>query len=523
MGNNEHSKSNKEVKMQKESVHKNFFEFIHIIGRGGFGCIWKVKLKTTNKFFASKVISKSKLIYKHNEQSILNEKKILSQIHHPFLANMYFSFQDYDNLYMIMDLIPGGDLRNHMSNTFEENQIKFFLSNIIISLEYIHNKNIIHRDLKPENLLMETNGYLRLTDFGIAINIKKQNPFDSCGTLGYIAPEILLGGGSHFYSDFFSLGVIAYELMRGFRPYRGKSRRQIMQDILSHQAKISNDIWNDDCRDFVNKLIQRKPIKRLGYGGGIKEIKNHPWLQDIDWDLIKQKKIESNYTLEPGKEYFNNKGCVDDKTKYKKIIKYTCLKAYQHLFENFTYIDVKNVSKFYDLNSIRYFYNKKITKENSLNNSKISVNKTKIEKKNTFFKTKKVNSSLEMRRKSKEKENKERYCNLIPNCFSKIYKNKRIKNSSFNKNNNIRNKIFDKKQNDIHANSSTKEKTSYNLSEQKSVNIKASQRKNIIFNLKRNSSTIQCSKRNNNKSNCKVGKINIDLKKRSNLYKKYGI
>ena len=296
-------------------------------------------------------MSKAKIISRHSEQNIIGERNILSKIHHPFIVNMYFSFQDYDNLYLLMDLLSGGDLRYHLSHkkpcVFNEIQTKFFISNIILALEYIHSQKIIHRDIKPENLVLDINGYVRLTDFGIAIINKDDNSKESSGTAGYMAPEVMLQQGHSYPADFFALGVIGYEFMIGNRPYYGKNRKQIKDFIMAYQAKIKfNNMkkgWSENSKDFINRLLQRRPVKRLGYTG-IKELKNHLWLKDLDWDSLKKKKIRAPYIPKVGKEYFDKKYCQEEKTndKYKNLIN---INDYQNVFENYTYINLNYISK----------------------------------------------------------------------------------------------------------------------------------------------------------------------------------
>ena len=157
-------------KMSEDNITKSSFEFIGIIGRGGFGKVWKVLYKKTKKIFAMKKMSKCKIIDKRSEKSIKAERDLLSIMNHPFIINMHFSFQDTDYLYIAMDLLTGGDLRYQIfkHKIFYEEQTKFFISCIILSLEYIHTNNILHRDLKPENLVLDSQGYLKLTDFGIS-------------------------------------------------------------------------------------------------------------------------------------------------------------------------------------------------------------------------------------------------------------------------------------------------------------------------------------------------------------------
>jgi len=329
---------------------------LHKIGRGGFGSVWKVKLKSTTDYFAAKVMSKAKIITRRSEDNIMGERKILSKIHHSFIVNMYFSFQDYDNLYLIMDLLSGGDLRYHLSHKkpqiFNEIQTKFFISNIIIALEYIHSQKIIHRDIKPENLVLDINGYVRLTDFGIAVlNNKKENSKESSGTAGYMAPEVLLLQGHSYPADFFALGVIGYEFMFGHRPYSGKNRKQIKDYILAYQAKIKfkhvKKGWSENSRDFINRLLQRRPVKRLGYSG-IKELKEHSWMKDINWELLKKKKLKAPYIPKQGIDYYDKKYCEENTyEKYKNLMN---LDGYQNVFINYTFINLNYISKYLNNN-----------------------------------------------------------------------------------------------------------------------------------------------------------------------------
>ena len=263
-----------------------------------------------------KIMSKVKIIYKNSIKNILNEKKLLSKLHNPFLVNMIFSFQDMDNLYLIMDLLLGGDLRYHLnkSETFNENQLKFFVSCTIMGLEYLHMNQIIHKDIKPENLVFDIKGYLHITDLGISKIYHEENKKENSGTLGYIAPEVLFNKNHDFSVDFFALGVICYEIIMKKRPYIGKDKKELRKDMISRQAKlkqseISNSEWSNSCLDFINALLQRKRENRLGKNGA-KELMEHPWYQNFNWnDLVKNKMepgwippFEENYYHDLGKE-----------------------------------------------------------------------------------------------------------------------------------------------------------------------------------------------------------------------------
>jgi len=245
-----------------------------------------VRLKKTNEYFALKEMFKVKVIDRRSEFSIMSERNLLSKLKHPFIVNMYFAFQDFSKLYLVLDLLTGGDLRYHIAKikTFTEPQTKFIIANLILSLEYIHSQKIIHRDIKPENLVFDEKGYLCLTDFGVAKIIKNEHINDTSGTPGYMAPEVIHGKNHSFPVDFWAIGVIGYELILGRRPYKGKSRKEIKKllattekDILIEPEDNKNNRWTKECIDFINKCLKKNVEMRIGYSTGIKELKSHEW------------------------------------------------------------------------------------------------------------------------------------------------------------------------------------------------------------------------------------------------------
>lgn len=181
---------------------KNQFLSLYVIGKGGFGRVWKVQDKKSDHQYAMKEMSKQRILAKKSVNSVLNERNLLSKLHHDFIVNMKYAFQDRENLYLIMDLLSGGDLRYHICKhrKFTEQQTKFFAANIILALEYLHNNSIIHRDIKPENLVFDDKGYLRVTDFGIARIWNPENKKDTSGTPGYMGKlsiHLLFSSRSH--------------------------------------------------------------------------------------------------------------------------------------------------------------------------------------------------------------------------------------------------------------------------------------------------------------------------------------
>ena len=324
-------------------------------------------------------MSKMKIIDRRSEISIMNEKTLLSKLNNPFIVNMYFTFQDFSNLYLVMDLLTGGDLRYQLAKRkkFSERETKFFIANMLLALEYIHSKNIIHRDIKPENLVLEKNGYLRITDFGVAKINEKDNSSETSGTPGYMAPEVMLVQNHSFPSDFFALGVIGYEFMLGYRPYLGRSRKEIKDLIIYKQARINDSeipySWSLESGDFINKLLKRKPFQRMGYHG-VKEIKNHPWMKDIKWEYLKEKKIIAPFIPNPNKENFDKVYCekVENigETTMERYQEYGESELFVNVFEGYTYINITY------LNSKRKENNSKNTPLIKFESSKLQKNYT---------------------------------------------------------------------------------------------------------------------------------------------------
>ena len=428
-------------------MNRNYFEFLYIIGRGGFGKVWKVRLKKNNELFALKEMSKAKVIDRRSEISIMSERNLLSKLHHSFIVNMYFAFQDFYNLYLVMDLLTGGDLRFHIAHkkVFTEDQTKFFIANMLLALDYIHSQNIIHRDIKPENLVLEKNGYLRITDFGVAKINEKDNSSETSGTPGYMAPEVILVQNHGPPSDFFALGVIGYEFMLGYRPYLGRGRKEIKNLIISKQAKISReelpDDWSENSRDFINLLLQRKPKKRLGYNG-VNEIKEHPWMKDIDFDLLYNKKIEAPFIPPIDKENFDKKYCEgEDKvgeTTLERYELYFNSELYEGVFKNYTYINKIYLNEYNNNRNIKIQNVKMINNDVALNKNK-NFNTINYERNSSMKdnnETTLEKNTIEYDSKLKLKNNKE---NIDENI---INNNDKINNINFNERNNNKKQFY---------------------------------------------------------------------------------
>ena len=384
---------NNNINNQNNNLNRNMFEFITVIGKGGFGKVWKVQYKKTKEYFALKEMSKRKILDKKSEKSINSERKFLSILNHPFIVNMHYAYQDNDNLYLVMDMLSGGDLRYHCSRyrTFSEEQTRFFIACIIYSLEYIHFNNVIHRDIKPENLVLDDKGYVRVTDFGIAKYNTADNSSETSGTPGYMSPEVMNAENHSFPADFFAIGVIGYEFLMGYRPYNGKNRKEIKEKIFSEKVIITPEQkqkgWSEDVIDFINKLLERNKNLRLGSNKGVQELKEHEWLKYYPWEELEQKILPAPFIPEPidnfDKSYCESEEKITEETKirYKKIYSSD---AYQSAFMDFYFNkdNKKFIRKQKKSLEVKGLKNKEEKNDSSLNDSYNNNIKDKEEKNN---------------------------------------------------------------------------------------------------------------------------------------------
>ena len=357
-----------------------------------------------------KIMSKLKIIKKNSVKNINNEKKFLSILHNPFLVNMICSFQDNDNLYLVMDLLLGGDMRYHINKRAiynrkkDENQLKFIAGCVLIGLNYIHENQIIHKDIKPENLVYDSKGYIHITDFGISKIFHPDNGKENSGTPGYMAPEVLFNKDHTYCVDYFSLGVILYELLMGKRPYHGHNKKDLRKDIVSRQARIKEDNIPDgfvksetflDCANFINSLLERKKEKRLGFNG-FEEVKNHPWLIDFNWDDLINKRMNPFFIPPLGDNNYDKKYCNEpDKIGDETQNEYETIKNkvdYNKYFQNYSCNNKQFLEKIKILNEKqnkkKTILNQFFVKKNNILDIKKNINSIFQDKKmlRTFLK-----------------------------------------------------------------------------------------------------------------------------------------
>ncbi|KAL7821942.1 kinase-like domain-containing protein [Trichoderma gracile] len=272
------------------------FDLLTLVGKGSFGKVMQVRKKDTGRIYAIKTIRKAKIITRSEVTHTLAERSVLAQINNPFIVPLKFSFQSPEKLYFVLAFVNGGELFYHLSKEgrFDINRSRFYTAELLCALECLHGFNVIYRDLKPENILLDYQGHIALCDFGLCkLEMKDEDSTNTfVGTPEYLAPELLKGEGYGKTVDWWTLGVLLYEMLTGLPPFYDENTNEMYRKILTAPLNFPGyDIVPPAARDLLTKLLERDPSKRLGVNGST-EIKSHPFFHGIDWKKLLQRKYE---------------------------------------------------------------------------------------------------------------------------------------------------------------------------------------------------------------------------------------
>ncbi|XP_032956320.1 ribosomal protein S6 kinase alpha-2 isoform X3 [Rhinolophus ferrumequinum] len=286
------------VKEGFEKADPSQFELLKVLGQGSYGKVFlvrKIKGSDAGQLYAMKVLKKATLKVRDRVRSKM-ERDILAEVNHPFIVKLHYAFQTEGKLYLILDFLRGGDLFTRLSKEvmFTEEDVKFYLAELALALDHLHSLGIIYRDLKPENILLDEEGHIKITDFGLskeAIDHDKR-AYSFCGTIEYMAPEVVNRRGHTQSADWWSFGVLMFEMLTGSLPFQGKDRKETMALIL--KAKLGMpQFLSMEAQSLLRALFKRNPCNRLGAGiDGVEEIKRHPFFVTIDWNKLYRKEIK---------------------------------------------------------------------------------------------------------------------------------------------------------------------------------------------------------------------------------------
>lgn len=299
-----------EVELTSESVNRDServgpdcFELLTVLGKGGYGKVFqvrKVQGSQMGKIFAMKVLKKAKIVRNAKDTAHTRaEREILETVRHPFIVDLWYAFQTGGKLYLILECLSGGELFMQLEKEgiFMEDTACFYLSEITLALGHLHSNGIIYRDLKPENIMLNHEGHIKLTDFGLC----KESIHDGtvthtfCGTIEYMAPEILNRSGHNRAVDWWSLGALMFDMMTGSPPFTGENRKKTIDKILKCKICLPPYL-TPDARDLIKKLLKKNAPQRLGSGkGDCADIQRHPFFRHINWDDLLHKRVEPPY------------------------------------------------------------------------------------------------------------------------------------------------------------------------------------------------------------------------------------
>uniref|UniRef100_A0A9J8B777 protein kinase C n=1 Tax=Cyprinus carpio carpio TaxID=630221 RepID=A0A9J8B777_CYPCA len=284
--------------LRKEGMQMEDFNCISVLGRGHFGKVLLAEFKGTGKLYAIKALKKGDVVTRDEVDSLMCEKRIFETINvsrHPFLVNLYGCFQTLDHVCFVMEYSPGGDLMTHIHNSiFSERQARFYSACVLLGLEFLHQNRIVYRDLKLDNLLMDSDGFVRIADFGLCKEGMGHGDRTStfCGTPEFLAPEVLTDSMYTRAVDWWGLGVLIYEMLVGESPFPGDDEEEVFDSIVNDEVRYPR-FMSPESVSIIQKLLQKNPEKRLGAGEqDANEVKRHRFFQGIEWEALLAKRVK---------------------------------------------------------------------------------------------------------------------------------------------------------------------------------------------------------------------------------------
>lgn len=285
----------------REVVGLEDFEVLKVVGQGAFAKVYQVRKIGSSEIFAMKVMRKDKIMEKNHVEYMKSERDLLTKIDHPFIVQLRYSFQTKYRLYLVLDFVNGGHLffQLYRQGLFREDLARIYAAEIVSAVSHLHTNGIMHRDLKPENVLLDAEGHVMLTDFGLAKQFDESTRSNSmCGTIEYMAPEIVLGKGHDKAADWWSVGILIYEMLTGKPPFIGGNQQKIQQKIIRDKIKLPTFLTSD-AHSLLKGLLQKEASRRLGNGPkGSDEIKEHKWFKSINWKKLEGRQIQPSFRPE---------------------------------------------------------------------------------------------------------------------------------------------------------------------------------------------------------------------------------
>lgn len=286
-----------QAKASRPIIKLDELEHLAILGVGTFGRVRMVRHRPTKSTYALKCMRKGQVIALKQVEHVKNEKHLLDLCDHPFLLRLLATYQDADEIYMLLDLVLGGEMFSLLRERirFGESQARFYAACVCSAFVYMHDLKMVYRDLKPENLLFDADGYVKVVDFGFAKIISQEKTWTLCGTPEYLAPEIITNKGHNLSVDWWSFGILIFEMLVGEPPFCANDQMEIYQKIIKNKISYPS-VVSKSAKDLISKLLHSNPSQRLGsLKHGTRDVTNDPFFKTIDWKSLENRKIKAPY------------------------------------------------------------------------------------------------------------------------------------------------------------------------------------------------------------------------------------
>jgi serine/threonine protein kinase len=282
----------------KLKVSLSDFSLVKVIGKGSFGKVMLASKRDSRRVYAIKVLSKHVVAARNQVDHTVTERAVLGRIAHPFIVGLKYAFQTEEKLYFVLDFCPGGELFYHLGKEgrFHEGRAKFYTAQILLALEHIHSIGVVYRDLKPENVLLDADGNVKITDFGLSkegVTLADSGASSFCGTPEYLAPEVLNRTGHGRAVDWWSLGALLFEMLTGWPPFYSADRKELFEQIRHSELDLGDtQHLSEAARDILRRLLHKDPRQRLGCSAADSaDIKAHPFFAGVDWGALLRREI----------------------------------------------------------------------------------------------------------------------------------------------------------------------------------------------------------------------------------------
>uniref|UniRef100_A0A3P9L2L2 G protein-coupled receptor kinase n=1 Tax=Oryzias latipes TaxID=8090 RepID=A0A3P9L2L2_ORYLA len=306
--------------LERKPITKKLFRQYRLLGKGGFGEVWACQVRATGMMYACKKLDKGRVKKRRGEKLALNEKELLEEVDSRFVVNLAYAYETKHTLCMVLTMMSGGDLKFHIYNMkqkLDKHRVCFYAAEVCCGLTHLHEKSIAYRDLKPENILLDDKGHIRISDLGLAVKLSEGRLVrGTVGTVGYMAPEVISGDKYGLCVDWWGLGCLIYEMTAAKPPFKGRKENVMRQELemrITKEQETYDERFSDEVKNICTVLLKKNPKERLGCSGsGGRDVKAHPFFQEINFRMLEAGLIEAPFKPDPRHVYCSDVQDIDE-------------------------------------------------------------------------------------------------------------------------------------------------------------------------------------------------------------------